>query len=108
MNESQKKFEEWYQEQCEKGWPDRGQFKTGAKRAWIARDPEIAALQAEKEHLNNIVMATCSDLGEIHDALGLDPDDAEGAGPIIEAIEELRKQVAELKEQLKYFGGIGV
>lgn len=44
--------------------------------------------QADAASYKRMWLAACEDLGAIHDALGLDPDDAGGAIPIITAIED--------------------
>lgn len=47
------------------------------------------------DHDKNVMLAMATSLADIHEHLGLDPDDAEGAGPIIEAIDSLRDDVLE-------------
>ncbi|WP_176079361.1 hypothetical protein [Paraburkholderia tropica] len=64
----------------------------------FARGVEAAvrdALEAELASMTRMFHAACADLGAINEALGLDPDDG-GAEPIIEAIEELKAQIAAL------------
>jgi hypothetical protein len=54
----------------------------------------IAALsrsQDELESHKSMLGEACHDLGLIHEALGLDPDEAGGAAPILQAIEELKR-----------------
>ncbi|WP_254218023.1 helix-turn-helix domain-containing protein [Burkholderia multivorans] len=48
---------------------------------------------AELESMTRMFHAACHDLGLINEALGLDPDDG-GAEPILDAIAELRAQIA--------------
>ncbi|HGL6311159.1 TPA: hypothetical protein ACKFZV_001351 [Burkholderia multivorans] len=48
---------------------------------------------AELESMTRMFHAACYDLGLINEALGLDPDDG-GAEPILDAIAELRAQIA--------------
>lgn len=44
----------------------------------------------ELDSANRMLLDACSDLGAIHEALGLDHDEAGGAAPILEAIGELK------------------
>ena len=46
-----------------------------------------------KEQYRRMFTAACEDLGLINEALGLDPDDG-GADPILDAIAELKEQIA--------------
>ncbi|HEF4774343.1 hypothetical protein KTE58_11625 [Burkholderia multivorans] len=52
-----------------------------------------AEVAAELESMTRMFHAACYDLGLINEALGLDPDDG-GAEPILDAIAELRAQIA--------------
>jgi hypothetical protein len=48
---------------------------------------------SDREELNSVnqmLLDACCDLGAIHEALGLDHEEAGGAAPILEAIEELK------------------
>lgn len=44
----------------------------------------------ELNSANRMLLDACSDLGAIHEALGLDHDEAGGAAPILDAIEALK------------------
>ena len=57
--------------------------------------------QKNQPDFERMFMSACVALGDIHNALGLDPDDAEGAEPILEAIKELKQSLAQpaLKEK---------
>ncbi|WP_310639574.1 hypothetical protein [Burkholderia cenocepacia] len=58
----------------------------GAERANLSQAVELASM-------TRMFHAACHDLGLINEALGLDPDDG-GAAPILDAIEELKAQIA--------------
>jgi hypothetical protein len=49
---------------------------------------------AELESMTRMFHAACADLGQINEALGLDPDDG-GAEPILDAIEELKAKAVQ-------------
>jgi hypothetical protein len=58
------------------------------KGAWQAA---LSRSQDELESHKSMLGEACHDLGLIHEALGLDPDEAGGAAPILQAIEELKR-----------------
>jgi hypothetical protein len=53
----------------------------------------------ELDSVNRMLLDACSDLGAIHEALGLDHEEAGGAAPILEAIEELKALARNLVPQ---------
>jgi hypothetical protein len=59
---------------------------------------------AELESMTRMFHAACADLGQINEALGLDPDDG-GSEPILDAIEELKAKAVQSalssREQIK-------
>ncbi|HEF4754632.1 TPA: hypothetical protein SAP12_002807 [Burkholderia multivorans] len=69
-------------------------FCAGWQAARAASANETGAeVAAELESMTRMFHAACYDLGLINEALGLDPDDG-GAEPILDAIAELRAQIA--------------
>lgn len=57
--------------------------------------------QTTLDQYRRMFQAACSALGEISDALGVDPDEG-GAEPILAAIEELRATVSQREEMLEF------
>lgn len=62
-------------------------FTVEQVQAIIAADR--AEVSKELESMTRMFHAACADLGQINEALGLDPDDG-GAEPILDVIEELK------------------
>jgi hypothetical protein len=66
---------------------------------------ECQQIKESKDSNKRMFLAAAADLAAIHDALGLDPDDAAGAGPILEAVEELKKEAARYRWLAERFTG---
>jgi hypothetical protein len=67
--------------------------KERARSLLATPTPQADAAPSELASMTRMFHAACADLGAINEALGLDPDDG-GAGPILDAIAELRAAIA--------------
>jgi hypothetical protein len=87
-------------------WKRLGALPVGTK-LYASPLPQAAQPEEQSEELaamTRMFHAACADLGQINEALGLDPDDG-GSEPILDAIEELKAKAAQSalssREQIK-------
>ncbi|OXI42443.1 hypothetical protein CFB84_24855 [Burkholderia aenigmatica] len=90
-------FDEWWEKNQLEGnlWRVNKCDAQGIWKAARASSPNAAGAEgaAELASMTRMFHAACHDLGLINEALGLDPDDG-GAEPILDAIAELKAQIA--------------